>query len=80
MNRTLAKKYTCPCGQEKDIVWIEPLRFSLGFEDSCVGYSVCTKCEVVQSHYSGSVEGALDFQKFMSMQDFSKAANDDSFH
>jgi len=79
MNRTLAKKYTCPCGKEKNIVWLEPLRFCMGFEPSCYGYSVCTECDIMQTHYSGNLDGAEEFQKFMSMQDF-KAANDDFFH
>ena len=79
MKRTLAKEHTCPCGQQKNIVWIEPLRFCMGFDDNCIGYSVCTKCDILQTHYSGSPEGLQDFKDFISMQEF-KAANDDFFH
>ena len=78
MDRALVKSSVCPCGTEKDIVWIEPLRFQMGFEESCYGYSVCTNCDIFQSHYSGSLEGAIEFQKF-NEQYFSKAANDDKF-
>lgn len=76
---TLTKHSVCPCGETKNIVWIEPLRFCMGFEESCYGYSLCTSCDIMQTHYSGSVDGALEFQKYMSMQEFQSAANDDEF-
>lgn len=65
MNRTLSKKYICPCGHEKIIKWIEPLRFCMGFESSCVGSSECEECGLVQSHYSGDMEGYVDFNQAM---------------
>lgn len=82
MMNSLTKNATCPCGEVKKISWIEPLRFCMGFEESCYGYSVCTSCEIVQTHYSGSLDGALEFQEFMSNQDFAiaAAANDSEFH
>lgn len=79
MNRQLVKESVCPCGKNKKIIWMEPLLFCMGFEDSCVGYSVCTDCDILQTHYSGSVEGAIEFQNFLSFQDF-KSANDNNFH
>lgn len=79
MNRTLAKKQTCPCGEEKNIVWLEPLRFSMGFDDSCYGYSICTTCDIMQTHYSGDFSGAVVFSEKMGFEQF-KAANDDLFY
>lgn len=77
--KSLSKKATCTCGKEKNIKWIEPLRFCMGFEPSCYGYSVCTDCEKVQTHYSGTVDGAIEFEKFLSLQEF-QSANDEHFH
>mgnify|MGYP000144440155 CR=1 FL=1 len=75
---TLTKQSVCPCGETKDIVWVEPLRFCMGFEESCYGYSTCTSCDIFQTHYSGSVEGALEFEKAINSQ-LHKPANVELF-
>lgn len=62
---TLANKNICPCGHEKTIEWIEPLRFCMGYELSCVGSSECEKCGLVQSHYSGDMAGYVEFNQAM---------------
>jgi hypothetical protein len=67
---TLATKSICPCGHEKTIKWIQPLRFCMGFELSCTGYSECKKCGLVQSHYSGDMQGYVGFnQAIKDMED-----------
>lgn len=63
--KTLAKNYTCLCGHVKDIKWIDPFPFVFGKVDFCVGYSECDKCGKLQTHYSGSPEGLLEFEEFM---------------
>ncbi len=74
MNK-LAKNYTCPCGNEKVIEWINPLRFCMGYSSHCVGSSECSKCGLVQSHYSGDMEGAIDFQQTMENMENSNNPN-----
>ncbi len=64
-DRRLAKNKICPCGHEKIITWIEPLRFQMGYEASCYGYSNCDKCGLLQTHYSGDLSGAIEFEDLM---------------
>lgn len=73
MNRELNKSKTCTCGCEKKINWIDPKPFLMGRVSNCVGHSECKECGVLQSHYSGDMEGALFFQKLM--QDMENSNN-----
>lgn len=54
MMNVLPKTYICDCGCEKEIKWVEPLRFYMGYAKGCYGNSSCPDCGKKQSHYSGS--------------------------
>jgi hypothetical protein len=77
---TLVKNSICPCGHEKIIKWIEPLRFCMGYEDSCYGVSVCSICNLEQTHYSGSLEGAIELERQIKLHKLQSSSNDDKFN
>jgi hypothetical protein len=69
----LTKNSTCPCGNVKVINWIEPEEFINADVLSCVGFSECDCCSLIQTHYAGDPEGAISFQK--AMQEIEKENN-----
>ena len=77
---SLTKNSICPCGHEKTIEWIEPLRFCMGYEESCYGTSVCSKCNLEQMHYSGSLEGAIELDRQIKLHQVQSSSVDDEFN
>lgn len=75
MNRKLAKKCICLCGNEKNITWIEPKFFRKGIDSFCVGHSDCDKCGLTQSHYTGDMENYLAFKEAMENMEKSNDSN-----
>lgn len=59
----LDKFVKCICGKKKKINWIDKADFKKGKVSFCVGITECSKCQIVQQHYSGNME---DIQRFIS--------------
>jgi hypothetical protein len=60
--RELDKFVECVCGKKKKIEWFSKEKYRTGEYSFCVGLTKCTRCGIVQQHYSGDMD---DIQKFI---------------
>lgn len=58
----LDKFVTCICGKKKKISWQGKEQYKHGSTTFCAGITKCSKCGIVQQHYSGNLE---DIQRFI---------------
>jgi hypothetical protein len=62
------KYLICECGKKKRIHWNNLAEFKRGEYSFCVGASQCSKCGILQTHYSGNAKDIMEYVSIFEAQ------------